>query len=140
MVNDFAELGTAPGGPPTIVERLATVEAAEGERDPRGDDHKEATGHGGHINRRGTASRDALAPVAAPALKFAVREPPHGGAPAAPTRLDLVEDHHRYLLSIRSTATAGRKMLSPQEEQRKCSSSVDEEYPVRVRGCSQRAW
>src|SRR6266567_6187504 len=66
-------------------------------------------------DRRGTASRDALAPVAAPALKFAVREPPHGGAPAAPTRLDLVEDHHRYLLSIRSTATAGRKMLSPQE-------------------------
>src|SRR5256886_16155687 len=56
MVNDFAELGTAPGGPPTIVERLPTVEAAEGERHPSGDDHKEATGHGGHINRRGTAA------------------------------------------------------------------------------------
>ena len=30
MVNDFAELGTAPGGPPTIVERLPTVEAQRG--------------------------------------------------------------------------------------------------------------
>src|SRR5207245_9978345 len=76
MVNDFAELGTAPGGPPTIVERPPTVEAAEGERDPRGDDHKEATGHGGHINRRGTASRDALAPVAAPSPTETRTPPP----------------------------------------------------------------
>src|SRR3989442_8025932 len=46
------------------------------------------------MNRRGTASRDALFPVAAIAVPIPLVEAPHGGAAAAPTRLDRVNDEH----------------------------------------------
>src|SRR2546422_7370247 len=47
------------------------------------------------MNRRGMASRDALFPVAAIAVPIPLVEAPHGGATAAPTRLDRVNDEHR---------------------------------------------
>src|SRR3989442_8163349 len=66
----------------------------EGERDPGGDDHEEAEERA-QMNRRGMASRDALFPVAAIAVPIPLVEAPHGGATAAPTRLDRVNDEHR---------------------------------------------
>ncbi len=47
------------------------------------------------MNRRGTASRDALFPVAAIAVPIPLVEAPHGGATAAPARRDRVNDEHR---------------------------------------------
>src|SRR5262249_57043522 len=83
----------------------------------------------------GTAG-EALAPSAALAEETTVRDAPHGRPRAASTGLELVNDHHRHLLSTRSMATSGKKTLSPQNRQRKCSSPVDAIYLIRLKGCS----
>src|SRR2546430_6685514 len=55
---------------------------------------------------------EVLAPFAALTEKTTVHDAPHGRPRAASTGLELVNDHHRYLLSTAPTPTSGNKTLS----------------------------